>query len=288
MQSLTNNTSVEAEKLLDKLIKYLKTPNFWISLVILVVAIILWQVIKQLRKHYYTKNDKMASTASHVAFDILRLLFIFTVFIALMQLNGINVTAMITGLGIVSIIVGLALQDFLKDIIMGAHILTDKFFEVGDVIRYTSPDGQTVEGEVISFNIRTTKIKLINYNEVMTISNRNISEIIVLGDYFDLDINIPYATDPKQVHETFQELADKIARISGVTKTQYKGTERFEESSVCYRIRYWTSPKSTRNDIRRAANRIIQDGMREAGIPFAFNHLDVEIINPENKDNGKQ
>ena len=284
MQSLINNTSVDAENLLDKLIKYLKTPNFWISVVILIVAIILWQVLKQIRKHYYAKKDKTASTASHVAFDILRLLFIFTVFIALMQLNGINVTAMITGLGIVSIIVGLALQDFLKDIIMGAHILTDKFFEVGDVIRYTSPDGQTVEGEVISFNIRTTKIKLINYNEVMTISNRNISEIIVLGDYFDLDINIPYATDSNLVHETFQELADRIAKIDGVTKTQYKGTERFEESSVCYRIRYWTSPKSTRNDIRRAANRIIQDGMREAGIPFAFNHLDVEIINPENKE----
>ena len=283
MQSLINNTNVDAEKLLDKLIKYLKTPNFWISVVILIVAIILWQILKQIRKHYYAKNEKTATTASHVAFDILRLLFIFTVFIALMQLNGINVTAMITGLGIVSIIVGLALQDFLKDIIMGAHILTDKFFEVGDVIRYTSPEGNTVEGEVISFNIRTTKIRLINYNEVMTITNRNISEIIVLGDYFDLDINIPYAIDPKQVHETFQELADEIAKINGVTKTQYKGTEHFNESSVCYRIRYWTSPKTTRNDIRRAANMVVQNGMREAGIPFAFNHLDVEIINQNDK-----
>ena len=191
METVLGTTNVKAEDLLNKIIDYVKTSNFWISLGILVVSIILWQVLKTVRKRYFAKEGREPSTASHVAFDIARFVFIFAVIIALMQLNGINVTGLITGLGIVSIIVGLALQDFLKDIIMGSHILTDKFFEVGDVVRYTTPEGQTVEGEVISFNVRTTKIKLVSCYEVMTISNRNISEIMVLSDLFDLDIQVP-------------------------------------------------------------------------------------------------
>ncbi len=283
MESLISTTDVEAEDLFDRLIQYFKTTNFWISLAIIIVAIIVWQVIKQARKNYFKKNKDHMSTASHVAFDLGRAIFIFAVVIALMQLNGVNVTGLITGLGIVSVIVGLALQDFLKDIIMGAHILTDKFFQVGDVVRYVTAEGKEIEGEVISFNIRTTKIQLIDYAEVMTISNRNIDEIIVLADYFDLDVDIPYHVEPKKVHEAMKKICEKLPGIGGVEKVLYKGTERFKESAVTYRIRYWTDPGRTRQDVRRAVTTMVQNGMIEAGVPFAYNHLDVELVTEVNK-----
>ena len=281
MNSITTTTNVDAEKMFTRLLEYLKTPKFWVSLIIIVAAIVLWQVLKHVRKKYIEKNGAASTTISHVLLDIGRWVFVFIVLVALLQLNGINVTGLVTGLGVVSIIVGFALQDFLRDIIMGAHIMTDKFFEVGDVVRYDTAEGKTVEGEVISFKIRTTKIRLVDYQEVMTISNRNIDEITVLSDIFDLDINIPYHVDPAMVHKTLGEITEEIAKIEGITETMYKGTERFNESSVCYRIRYWTSPKWTRNDIRRAATTLVQEGMIKAGIPFAFNHLDVALVQTE-------
>lgn len=264
-------TNVNAEQGFEKLLQYLQTSNFWVSAGIVVIAVILWQVLKHVRKKWRERNGGF-TTASNVAFDIARFLFLFLLFIVLLQINGINVTALITGLGVVSLVVGLALQDFLKDIIMGTHILADKFFQIGDVVRY---NGQ--EGEVIDFNIRTTKIRLVDYQEVMTISNRNISEIIVLADFFDLDIDIPYYIDAKKVHPVMEDLAGEIGKIEGVNQTMYKGTNSFNESSVTYRLRYWTSPKSTRNDIRRAANGIVQDGLAEAGIPFAYSHMEISM-----------
>ena len=208
-----------------------------------------------------------------MVFDIIRFVFYFVLIIFLLQINGINVSSLITGLGVVSIVVGFALQDFLKDIIMGVHILTDKFFEVGDVVRYND-----IEGVVISFNVRTTKLKSIYYNEIITISNRNISEIQVLSDMFDLDIDLPYNIDAKLIHDTMQIIADKAAQVKGVTKTQYKGTERFNESSITYRLRYFTAPDERRFDVRRSIVMIVQDTLKEAGIPFPYNHVDVEII----------
>ena len=156
---------------------------------------------------------------------------------------------------------------------MGVHILSDKFFQVGDVVRYNG-----MEGVVISFNVRTTKLKLVNYNEILTISNRNITEIMVMTDMFDLDIGLPYFVDSEKIHETMEVLTERIRKISGITNAMYKGTERFNESSVTYRIRYWTPPDGRRFDIRRAALRIVQDGLKEAGIPFPYNHLDVELV----------
>ncbi|MBQ6369119.1 MAG: mechanosensitive ion channel family protein [Parasporobacterium sp.] len=264
--------SLNMEDTFSRLGKYLQTSNFWLSLAILVVAVILWQVIKRVKKKWKERNGNLTTT-SNVVFDIIRFLFFFLLIVVLLQINGVNVTALITGLGVVSVIVGLALQDFLKDIIMGVHILSDKFFQVGDVVRYNG-----MEGVVISFNVRTTKLKLVNYNEILTISNRNITEIMVMTDMFDLDIGLPYFVDSEKIHETMEVLTERIRKISGITNAMYKGTERFNESSVTYRIRYWTPPDGRRFDIRRAALRIVQDGLKEAGIPFPYNHLDVELV----------
>ena len=265
--------SMKLEDAFSRLLESLKTPNFWISLIIVIAALIIWQVLKRLKKKWIERNGEQSTTAQ-VIFDIIRFVFFFLLVVVVLQINGVNVTALITGLGVASVVFGLALQDFLKDIIMGVHILSDKFFKVGDVVRYNG-----LEGTVVSFNVRTTKLKLVDYGEILTISNRNITEIMVVGDMFDLDLGLPYYVDSDKIHETLQVLSERIAGIEGVTKSEYKGVQSFNDSSITYRIRYWTPPDSRRHDVRRAANRIVQDGLKEAGIPVPYNHLDVELVN---------
>lgn len=264
--------TMKLDDVFARLIESVKTPKFWISVIIFIAALVLWQVLRRLKKKWVA-NHKSESTTAHVIFDVIRFLFFFVLIIVLLQINGINVTALLTGLGVASVVFGLALQDFLKDIIMGVHILTDKFFQVGDVVRYNDK-----EGTVISFNVRTTKLKLVDYNEILTISNRNITEIMVLSNYFDLDLTLPYYVDSDKIHETLEQLAERISHIENVEKAMYKGVQNFNDSSISYRIRYWTFPDSRRLDVRRAANRVVQDGLKEAGIPFAYNHLDVELV----------
>ena len=279
MESLiTTNSNSKTDELLTNIGKYLGTTQFWISLAIVVVAIVLWRVYKRVRRKWQEKNGNHMSTASHVIFDIVRFAFFFLLIIVLLQVNGVNVTALLTGLSVVSVIVGFALQDFLKDIIMGVHILTDKFFEVGDVVRYND-----YEGVVISFNVRTTKLKLVTYNEIFTISNRNISEIQVLSDMFDLDIDLPYFIDAKTIHDAMRQIEKDAHELEGIKKCVYKGTERFNESSITYRLRYFTNPDSRRFDVRRRLVTLVQDSLNKAGIPFPYNHLDVEIVNKDNQ-----
>ena len=54
------------------------------------------------------------------------------------------------GLGILGVIFGLAIQDWLKDIIRGSSILSDNYFAVGDVVKY-----KDIEGKVLVIEIKT-------------------------------------------------------------------------------------------------------------------------------------
>jgi len=257
----------------EKLLNYLGSARFWVSIAIVVAAFIIWHIIKRVRKKFRKKNGGENTTASHVIFDIGRFLFFFILIIVLLQVNGINVTALVTGLGVVSIVIGFALQDFLKDIIMGVHILTDNFFQVGDVVRYNDK-----EGVVISYNIRTTKLRLVEYKEIMTICNRNISEIQVISDMFDLDVDLPYFVEAKKIHDAMLLIAEKASGLENVKKCVYKGANSFNQSSITYRLRYFTEPDERRMDVRRAIIKVVYETLKEHGIPFPYNHLENHLI----------
>ena len=90
---------------------------------------------------------------------------------------GFNVTSFIAGLGVVSVIVGLAVQDALKDIIMGFNIIVDNYYSVGDIIKIGD-----VEGKVVELGVKATKLKDINTDNILVIANRNISQALRISD----------------------------------------------------------------------------------------------------------
>lgn len=97
------------------------------------------------------KGDK--ATLVRVMFGILQFLIVLGAILVILQMNGVSVNSVVTGLGLLSAIVGFSLQDVLKDIFMVIHIISDHFFSVGDVVKY-----QDIEGEVIGFTIKTTTL----------------------------------------------------------------------------------------------------------------------------------
>ena len=157
------------------MIDFLTHTQLWIhlsiSVAIVLAAVILWRIYKKACAKYLTGMDKEKHTIFRVLTDILKYVVIVGILLLILQINGVNVSSAIAGLGIASAIVGLALQDVLKDVIMGINIVTENFFSVGDVVEY-----QEIEGVVTKLTLRTTKIQSIVDQSVTTVCNRNISE----------------------------------------------------------------------------------------------------------------
>ena len=114
-------------------------------------------------------NNKKRKTYLRMLKSIIGAAIVIIIILIVLQLFGINVSSMLAGVGIASIVIGFALQDAMKDIFRGLEIVSDNYYDIGDVIKFGDNTGQ-----VLSINLRTTKIQDINSMNIVSIANRNI------------------------------------------------------------------------------------------------------------------
>jgi small-conductance mechanosensitive channel len=93
-------------------------------------------------------------TALGIVAVVLRGLFVVLVLLLLLDNLGVNVTALVTGLGITGIAVALAVQNILGDFLAALAIAMDKPFEVGDRVHFGDFTG-TVE----RLGLKTTRFR---------------------------------------------------------------------------------------------------------------------------------
>jgi len=248
------------------------------SAVVIGICLFIWFA---LTKIYYVRlrkiiakknnNDLQNSNTQHVLFSIVRGGIIVVGIISVMSIYGINLTATVTGLGLASAIIGLALQDTIKDIFRGIGLMSDKFYDVGDVLQI---DNRMLE--VMAFTLRSTKMRDIDTGDIFTVFNGDISQAIKISGVQFIDVPIPYDTDYDYANEVLGKIASEIEKIDGIMICSYKGLQMFEESDILYRIKI-TSKQVDRSEMRRAALRAIKIGLDEANIQIPFNQLDVHI-----------
>lgn len=121
------------------------------SIVAFIAGIILYNFIKKImNKNLKVKKlNSKQETYVRLINNVIKYIFFTMLGLLILQINGINVSSLITGVGIASAIVGLAFQDLLKDVIMGMNILSENFFMVGDIIKYGD-----IEGKVLSIGLK--------------------------------------------------------------------------------------------------------------------------------------
>ena len=127
---------------MERILAYFGSYKFIFSVCIVAAALVCWLLLRHLI-HRFTEKITAASALSGrrqtylaLALNSVRGLLALLALILVLQVHGVNVSSLIAGLGIIGAIVGLALQDMLKDVIMGTNILTGEYFAVGDVIKY--------------------------------------------------------------------------------------------------------------------------------------------------------
>ena len=126
---------------------------------------------KSNQKEEIKKNAFFTSVTSNILKIIL---YIIAVYLTLKEF-GYDIGGLATGLGLTGAVVALAAQDFIKQIISGLSIFTDKPFEVGDWI-----DIEEISGTVEDITIKSTKVKTIE-DTVVTVPNDLITSTKVIN-----------------------------------------------------------------------------------------------------------
>ena len=258
---------------MNEILAHITIPKLIVCGIVVVVTVALCLGLKfgtkRLKKKLSFENDKTKLSVLNISVNLLRLVIIIVAVIVVMQVLGINTGTLTTVLALLLAVLGFAFLDSLKDVFMGLIILIDNYFKVGDAVCYEERDGI-----VVNFNLRTTKIKMIDDNSVLAISNRNISQIAKLSNMNDIDVGLSYDEDVKKVYETLTEVCERVKKIDNVEDSMFKGTQSFDDSVINYRVRFFCKPIN-RPDTKRAVMREIQKGLDEAGIKIPYKQLDV-------------
>ncbi len=258
---------------MDKINEILTSGKLWYSLIILALSFLFFIIIKHLTNKVVAKaeqNDKAKANIRLISNIIKTAVFVLAL-LTVLQINGINITSYLTGLGVAGIIVGFALQDILKDLITGANILFDNYFSIGDVVKY-----KNTYGKVLSLTMRATKIKDIETEDIITISNRNITEISKISNRFTVNVPVPYTIKNEKAIKICEEITENIAMQKSITKCVFSGADSLDASYITYKLYVYGKPEN-RVINNRIANSIILETFAKNKIQVPFNQLDVHI-----------
>ena len=245
------------------------------SIIIIVVSFTIYRIVKSISAKSEKNNkikdklNKKSRTYIKMTNSIIRYVFIIITVLVLLQINGVDVSSMLAGVGIASVIIGLAVQDALKDIIRGFNILSDNYFAVGDVITY---EGFT--GKVLVIGLRTTKIQDIATDNVISIANRNIEQIQIVSDSLYVNFPMPYEVSIKVSEKVIDEIILSVKDTEFVQDAEYKGVTELADSSIKYLLKITCLPEK-RLQAKRDTLRTILQVMAKNNISVPYNQIDV-------------
>ena len=155
--------------------------------------------------------DENGSGALSNAMAIIRVLISVALFaiagILILDNLGVNVTALVAGLGIGGIAIGLAAQGIFSDLFAALAILFDKPFKRGDTIRYDQSTG-TVE----RIGLKTTRLRSLTGEQLIMANTKLLErEIHNLAAARARRMTLYFAVGAGTK-------ADKLARIAGVAE----------------------------------------------------------------------
>jgi len=184
---------------------------------------------------------------------------------------GFDVTALIAGLGVGGIAVGLALQNVLQDTFASLSIVLDKPFVVGDFVVIGE-----FAGTVERIGIKTTRIRSIS------------GELLVFGNG---DLLSSRVRNFKQMNErrilfgfgvVYQTPAAQLEAIPAMVAEIFAGTDRarldrahfkaFGDSSLDFEVVYYveSAEYSVYMDVQQAINLALVRRFEAEGIEFAY------------------
>jgi len=132
-------------------------------------------------------------------------------FIVILDNLGVNVTALIAGLGIGGIAIGLAAQGIFSDLFAALAIVFDRPFRRGDLIRYGGATGSI--GTVERIGLKTTRLRSVSGEQLVMANTKlleqeltNVAELKVRRTW--LTFGLTYQTDP-DVIESLPRIVDE-------------------------------------------------------------------------------
>jgi small-conductance mechanosensitive channel/CRP-like cAMP-binding protein len=214
----------------------------------------------------YERREKIFPLPRILHRFLLLVIYLVFLFVVLKGVAAVDITPLLATSAVLTMILGLALQELLRNVISGISIHITKAFRKGDWIK----NGDN-EGLVMDTNWRETRIKDL-YSNIVVIPNHSIStEILINYSRPDkrtaliIPVKVSYESPPESVMEALREAALDMPEVSRVPPPEAYILS-YEDFGISYVLKFWITDFSKKYQVMGEAGRLIWYKFRRRGI----------------------
>jgi len=243
---------------------------FWVQVALWGTGVIDY-LVSRYAKEQGKKNESVATTVNALGFVGKVILWTVVLLLALDNVPGIEVSALITSLGIGGVAIALAVQNILGDLFASLSIVLDQPFIIGDFITV----GEYM-GTVEHIGLKSTRIRSLT-GEQLIFSNSDLMDSRI-RNYKRMEkrrVSFTLGVTYQTAHEKLVEIpsiVQEIIEAQPQTNFDRAHFEEYGDFSLNFEIVYYmlTSDYNLFMDIQQAINLEIFRRFAEEGIEFAY------------------
>lgn len=216
-------------------------------------------------------NDGKKKTIVNLVSNIVIIVIVIICILTILEIYGIDTKSLVASFGVVGLVAGLALQDILKDFIVGIEIIFEGQFSIGDWVCING-----FKGEVLPSNLRTTKLKSYT-GEIKFISNKEITEVInysLCHTNLIIDIGVAYESNIDNVRKVLDKMCIELKEEYKFSDFNCLGIEELADSSIKFRL-VATSRYTERLQLEREIRKSIVHTFKKNNISIPYNQVVV-------------
>lgn len=274
MPDLVNALENLVQKFLDGL------PNVITALVIFVIAFY-FAVLARRAVRLGMQRRKMDPQVIPLLTQSIYLSVIILGLIVALQQVGFNVTAFLTGLGVVGFTIGFALQDVSKNFVSGLLLLIQEPFDIGETIEVKG-----FTGKVLAIDLRATEMQTLD-GRIVVIPNADVFTNPITNytraknRRLQVNLGVAYESDPDLVRLTAIKALETVPGLLAEPAPQVV-FNNFGSSTFDLTVYYWID--TTKTSVFEAQDQgiiAINQAFQAAGIEMPFPTQVVHMRNVE-------
>ncbi len=241
------------------------------SAILILVSYLFYKLITMPLKRHFKRDKKNKKSDTYFAMlaNVARYAYLAIVVLGVLRIFGADISALVAGVGVISAVIGLALQDTLKDVIRGFSLISEGYYHIGDYVTI----GEN-SGNVIHLGLRSTKIRDAVTGNIITIANSEINRVVANSSLLlNLNVPLPYELKLSKAEAIIAEIVEKTLQNPDVLECEYRGVDELGDSAIMYRV--YIKCKDNRLQIKRSFFREVLATLEEHKVSVPYPQLDV-------------
>lgn len=249
------------------------------TLILLILVLIFTGVILRFIRVIATRKLPVEDKNKFISFFqfIRYIVFAFAIIITL-QVNGVNMSFLLTASAALLVGLGFALQQLFQDVISGVLMIIDQSLHVGDIVEV---DGRV--GRVLEIKLRTTRVITRN-NRVMVIPNHK----FMLDTLFNwtqnsftnreqVNVGVAYGSDVQLVKKILLQCAHESPEVAKDPQPIVL-FEDFADSSLNFSLYFYVDNGMNSPGIQSDLRFRIDAAFRANKVSIPFPQRDIHVI----------